>query len=206
MIKVEVILLMVAKYGTKPPRPKCEDVARQLILKHPFMRDDQGIGYVSAANNTVDPLIIYLYRHHGCPKLLSVLITGLGSRGRSVLELTLARTRKGRELVSLKINYYAGIRVTLAYLYTCSYNYDRYPVKIEAELDDSTSFDQHVKALSTEMENIKPETIIILLPLMKRTFSNRRMYMQHDATSVKETLSIYPTLSRVAVVCYTVSI
>ena len=36
-------LLLTAKYG---PRPGCQDLARQPILKYPFMKDDMGSGYV----------------------------------------------------------------------------------------------------------------------------------------------------------------
>ena len=39
--------LLVAKHGPKPGRARCEELARQLILKYPFVKDDLGSGYVS---------------------------------------------------------------------------------------------------------------------------------------------------------------
>ncbi len=42
-----LVTLLVAAHGSKPPKTNCEDAARQLILKYPFMRDDFGSGYVS---------------------------------------------------------------------------------------------------------------------------------------------------------------
>ena len=43
--------LLVAKYGPKPVRSRCEELARQLILKYPFTKDDLGSGYVRALCN-----------------------------------------------------------------------------------------------------------------------------------------------------------
>ena len=45
-----LVTLLVAKHGHKPPKAKCEALARQLILKFPFMRDDLGNGYVSVSS------------------------------------------------------------------------------------------------------------------------------------------------------------
>ena len=42
-----LVTLMTAKYGPNPGKAKCEEVARKLILKYPFMKDDLGSGYVS---------------------------------------------------------------------------------------------------------------------------------------------------------------
>ena len=44
-----LVTLLVGKYGPKPGRAHCEDLARQLILKYPFVKDDLGTGYVSNA-------------------------------------------------------------------------------------------------------------------------------------------------------------
>ena len=41
-----LVTLLVAKYGPKPGRSRCEELARQLILKYPFAKDDLGNGYV----------------------------------------------------------------------------------------------------------------------------------------------------------------
>ena len=42
-----LVTLPTAKYGPKPGRARCEDLARQLILEYPFAKDDLGSGYVS---------------------------------------------------------------------------------------------------------------------------------------------------------------
>ena len=42
-----LVTLMISKVGPKPSRTDCEQVARRLILKYPFMKDDIGDGYVS---------------------------------------------------------------------------------------------------------------------------------------------------------------
>ena len=44
-----LVTLLVAKFGPRPGRARCEELGRQLILKYPFMRDDLGTGYVSHA-------------------------------------------------------------------------------------------------------------------------------------------------------------
>ena len=45
-------------YSRKPTRFDCEQIARKLILKYPFMKDDMGNGYVSAINAFLDSIII----------------------------------------------------------------------------------------------------------------------------------------------------
>ena len=42
-----LVSMMMSKVGAKPTRGQCEQVARDLILKYPFMKDDIGDGYVS---------------------------------------------------------------------------------------------------------------------------------------------------------------
>ena len=42
-----LVTLLITKVGSSPSRSQCESVARCLILKYPFMRDDIGTGYVS---------------------------------------------------------------------------------------------------------------------------------------------------------------
>ena len=41
-----LVTLLVAKHGPKPGRSRCEELARQLILKYLFAKDDLGNGYV----------------------------------------------------------------------------------------------------------------------------------------------------------------
>lgn len=55
------------------------------------------------------------------------------------------------------------------------------------------------KAIEEEMKKQKPRDTLIL-PLMKSTFQDRRMYIQNDATSVTEILQIHPALVRPAIV------
>ena len=46
MMVRSLVNLLFAK-DTKPSRANCENLARRLILKYPFLKDDMGIGYVS---------------------------------------------------------------------------------------------------------------------------------------------------------------
>ena len=49
-IRSEIVRVLVDQLyakSSKPTRAMCEDLARALILKYPFMKDDQKIGYVS---------------------------------------------------------------------------------------------------------------------------------------------------------------
>lgn len=78
----------------------------------------------------------------------------------------------------------------------------RYPVKAgdhSLDIIDSETLDQHMKAIEAEVKKAKPRDSV-LLPLMKLTFSHRRMYVQNDATSVHEILEKYPVLARPAIV------
>lgn len=70
---------------------------------------------------------------------------------------------------------------------------------MESTSDDVRSIQEHNKALHEELSKAKPRDPVIL-PLMKSTFSERRIYRQNDAISVKETLDVYPALRRPAVV------
>ena len=42
-----LVTLITAKVGPNPSRSQLQQVARCLILKYPFMKDDLGSGYVS---------------------------------------------------------------------------------------------------------------------------------------------------------------
>jgi len=49
-IRSEIVRVLVDQLyakSSKPTRAMCEELARALILKYPFMKDDQKIGYVS---------------------------------------------------------------------------------------------------------------------------------------------------------------
>lgn len=44
---VRVLVTQLFVHSRKPSRVDCEQLARKLILKYPFMKDDMGNGYVS---------------------------------------------------------------------------------------------------------------------------------------------------------------
>lgn len=44
---IRVLVTQLFAHSRKPSRVDCEQQARKLILKYPFMKDDMGIGYVS---------------------------------------------------------------------------------------------------------------------------------------------------------------
>ena len=69
--------------------------------------------------------------------------------------------------------------------------------------EDSRSVAEHAKALNEEMKKSKPRDSV-LLPLMKHTFHDRRIFVQNDAASVTEILDNCPALARPAVVKLTV--
>ena len=71
--------------------------------------------------------------------------------------------------------------------------------------EDPRTFSEHNRALQNEMEKAKPRDSV-LLPLMKNTFNERPIYMQNDATTVKETLEVYSALARPAIVRYSLPI
>ena len=67
----------------------------------------------------------------------------------------------------------------------------RYPVRVmESTSNDACSIQEHNKALQEELRKAKPRDPVIL-PLMKSTFSEWRIYMHNDVTMVKETLNVY---------------
>lgn len=78
----------------------------------------------------------------------------------------------------------------------------RYPVSstsaVEVEENPET-LEKHKKAITTELAKAKPRETV-LLPLMKSTYSERRMLILHHENSVQDILSIYPALSRPAIV------
>lgn len=72
----------------------------------------------------------------------------------------------------------------------------RYPVGVqEACVEDLDSIAVHKKAISEELRKAKPRDSV-LLPLLKSTYHERRLYIQNDATSVKQILDKYPVLCR----------
>ena len=68
----------------------------------------------------------------------------------------------------------------------------RYPAQIlEAVPDDNLSVEQHKKAIGEEMKKPKPRDSV-LLPLMKSTYHERRMFIQAEAVSVNQIIQKYP--------------
>ena len=75
----------------------------------------------------------------------------------------------------------------------------RYPTTnhiFSSDPDNAESIEKHMKAIGSELAKAKPRDTV-LLPLMKSTFANRRLF---DADSVNAILEEYPALSRPAVV------
>ena len=77
----------------------------------------------------------------------------------------------------------------------------RYPVGIEVSVEDTDSADIHKKAISDELAKSKPRDSV-LLPLFKSLYHERRLFIQNEATSVKQILEMYPALYRRAIVSY----
>ncbi len=81
----------------------------------------------------------------------------------------------------------------------------RYPVRVQdVESEDPRSVVEHNKALCEEMKKPKPRDAL-LLPLMKKTFQDRRIFIQNDASTVVEILEHYPAMARPAVVSLVLS-
>ena len=77
----------------------------------------------------------------------------------------------------------------------------RYPIHCNSAIptEDLSSLALHNKAIDDELTKAKLRDTV-LLPLLKLTYSERRMYIQEVATSVKDILKKYNALSRPAVV------
>ena len=73
-------------------------------------------------------------------------------------------------------------------------------MRIEESMpEDPSSVAEHKKALQEEMKKAKPRDAL-LLPLMKSTFHDRRLFIQNDASAVADILEDYPALARSTVV------
>lgn len=81
----------------------------------------------------------------------------------------------------------------------------RYPVFSNDALDmveNTDTLEQHRKAISNELSKAKPRDMV-LLPLLKSTYGERRIFILNEAASVEAILDKHPALSRPAVVsCY----
>ena len=77
----------------------------------------------------------------------------------------------------------------------------RYPIGSAgaSHLGDGESLEQHKKAITTELAKAKPRDNV-LLPLLKLTYEERRMYILNGGNTIKEVLEEYPALSNPAIV------
>ena len=74
----------------------------------------------------------------------------------------------------------------------------QYPVS-SYDMSDAATTEKHNKAILDELKKSRPRDTM-LLPLLKSTFGERRMFIMNEATSVADVLSKHPALSRTAVV------
>lgn len=78
----------------------------------------------------------------------------------------------------------------------------RYPVSTTISSDTSENAESlalHNKAIGTELAKAKPRDSV-LLPLMRSTYGERRMFILNEATSVQAILLQHCALSRPAIV------
>ena len=74
----------------------------------------------------------------------------------------------------------------------------RYPVS-SYNLSDPATMERHKKGISDELEKARPRDAL-LLPLLRATFGERRMFVMNNATCLADVLKEHPALSRTAVV------
>ena len=80
----------------------------------------------------------------------------------------------------------------------------RYPISVDGHSDsneNAESCEQHNRAIAAELAKAKPWDSV-LLPLVKSTYSERRMFVLNDAVSVKDILEKYQAMSRPAIVSF----
>lgn len=78
----------------------------------------------------------------------------------------------------------------------------RYPMNVlDVEEQNTDTLDRHRKAIATELEKSKPQDSV-LLPLMRSTYGERRLFVLNEATSVGDILTKHPALHRPALVCF----
>ncbi len=169
----------------KPTRADCNDIAKKLILKYPCTKDDIGNGYVSMYMHALIYISVHLviYVHHSWTEKLM-------ERVRNVIKYDTKKARKsGRDPPSSPKRHKKAANASLS---------RRYPVSTY-ELSDVATTERHNKAISDELKKSKPRDAL-LLPLLKATFGERRMFIMNDATCVADVLERHPALSRTAAV------
>lgn len=75
----------------------------------------------------------------------------------------------------------------------------RYPVTTTDAGENAETIEVHKKAIDTELAKKKPRDSIIL-PLMKSTFNERRIWITNVVSAVSDLLKRYPAMSRLTVV------
>ena len=75
----------------------------------------------------------------------------------------------------------------------------RYPVNDNVDIEDPETTSEHKRAIGNELAKAKPRDSV-LLPLMKSTYGERRMFILSDEISVQDILNEYPALSRSSIV------
>lgn len=73
----------------------------------------------------------------------------------------------------------------------------RYPIAINSEVsvEDPDSIEVHKKAIADELAKSKPRDNV-LIPLLKSIYHERRLFIQSEATCVKQIIERYPALPR----------
>ncbi len=74
----------------------------------------------------------------------------------------------------------------------------RYPSGVEG-LEDCSSTQSHVSAITTELQKANPRDTI-LLPLMMSSYHTRRLFILHEARDVRNIFGQWPALKRQALV------
>ena len=169
--------LLVSKHGSHPTKHQVEYIARQLILAFPFMRDDIGTGYVSKSLNIYTHLKKYFHHQASWYDKLLERMRNIRKRSKSTDGSTPKRKIPKSDLKNS--SHLSLLR--------------RYPPRQHTISDDET-IEKHKVAMRIEMLKRKPREIVIL-PLMKQTYSARRDYViSPDRVSVEEILEEYPAL------------
>ena len=76
----------------------------------------------------------------------------------------------------------------------------RYPVlSTNMDIEDPSTVDRHQAAITEELSKSKPRDTV-LLPLMKNTYGERRLFIVNGSSSIGDIKNRYPALSRPAVV------
>ena len=174
---VRDLVVHMYSYGSRPSKPLCKHVARQLVLKYPFLRDSIGTGYVSyfqfiyRLDNNILYIFVLIHTQGSWLQRITERVYNLekGQKKRSASddsEPTLPSGKKGRLV-------------------------NRYPPVNEAEMLDEDVYQKHLKTLNNELEKSKPKKDV-LIDLMAVTYSNRRTYILEQAESVQEIIEKFP--------------